>query len=55
MVRADSREKEPVRRKDGGGGNRTRVRGRTGASVYKLRSRLGFRPDGWFATDLPPG
>ena len=24
-------------------------------SVYKLRSRLEIRPDGWFATDLPPG
>src|SRR3954452_19969225 len=24
-------------------------------SVYKLRSRLTFRPDGWFATDPPAG
>ena len=41
--------------KNGGGGNRTRVRGRTGESVYKLRPRFQFRPDGRFATDLPPG
>ena len=27
---------------DGGGGNRTRVRGRTGVNVYKLRSPLRF-------------
>ena len=26
----------------GGGGNRTRVRGRTGVNVYKLRSPLRF-------------
>ena len=38
---------------NGGGGNRTRVRGRTGLSVYKLRSRLDS-PGGRFATDLPP-
>ena len=33
---------------DGGGGNRTRVRGRTGQSVYKLRLPLSFarRPVG---------
>src|SRR5712691_13564184 len=33
---------------DGGGGNRTRVRGRTGQSVYKLRPPLRFarRPVG---------
>jgi hypothetical protein len=33
---------------DGGGGNRTRVRGRTGQSVYKLRLPLNFarRPVG---------
>src|SRR5262249_60102400 len=43
------------RAENGGGGNRTRVRGRTGASVYKLRSLLGIRPVGWFATDPPPG
>ena len=24
-------------------------------SVYKLRPRLGIRPDGWFTTDPPPG
>ena len=24
-------------------------------SVYKLRLRLKSRPNGWFATDLPPG
>jgi len=23
-------------------------------NVYKLRLRLKFRPDGWFAADLPP-
>ena len=35
-------------RSDGGGGNRTRVRGRTGQSVYKLRLLFGFarRPVG---------
>jgi uncharacterized protein YndB with AHSA1/START domain len=29
----------------GGGGNRTLVRGRTGQSIYRLSSRLEFRPD----------
>src|SRR6476661_6528288 len=38
----------PGLRSDGGGGNRTRVRGRTGQSVYKLRLPLRFarRPVG---------
>src|SRR5215211_9056431 len=38
---------------DGGGGNRTRVRGRTGQSVYKLRLPLRFarRPVGSRPTD----
>src|ERR687886_159897 len=37
----------------GGGGNRTRVRGRTGQSVYKLRQPLAFarRPVGCRPTD----
>jgi hypothetical protein len=37
----------------GGGGNRTRVRGRTGMSVYKHRSPLNFarRPVGDRPTD----
>ena len=37
----------------GGGGNRTRVRGRTGQSVYKLRLPFGFarRPVGSRPTD----
>ncbi len=39
----------------GGGGNRTRVRGRTGQSVYRLSSRFGFRPDGRCVSRLPPG
>jgi len=39
----------------GGGGNRTRVRGRTGQSVYKLSLHFEFRPDGWCAGDPPPG
>ena len=40
-------------RGDGGGGNRTRVRGRTGMSVYKHRSPLNFarRPVGDRPTD----
>src|SRR6476661_4250447 len=39
---------EAGKRIDGGGGNRTRVRGRTGQSVYKLRLPLRFarRPVG---------
>ena len=38
----------PICRDDGGGGNRTRVRGRTGKSVYKLRLPFSFarRPVG---------
>jgi len=38
---------------DGGGGNRTRVRGRTGMSLYKLRPPLRFarRPVGDRPTD----
>jgi len=40
-------------RENGGGGNRTRVRGRTGESVYKLRPPLNFarRPVGDRPTD----
>ena len=39
--------------KNGGGGNRTRVRGRTGQSVYKLRQPFAFarRPVGCRPTD----
>jgi len=42
-----------IRGKYGGGGNRTRVRGRTGVSVYKRRSPLNFarRPVGDRPTD----
>jgi hypothetical protein len=32
----------PICRESGGGGNRTRVRGRTGESVYKLVLRFAF-------------
>jgi hypothetical protein len=39
----------------GGGGNRTRVRGRTGQSIYKLRLPFESRPDGRGAAALPPG
>jgi len=35
-------EKQWISRENGGGGNRTRVRGRTGVSVYKPRSHLRF-------------
>jgi hypothetical protein len=35
-------EKAPIAGKSGGGGNRTRVRGRTVKSVYKLVLRLDF-------------
>src|SRR6478752_3618731 len=42
-------------RSSGGGGNRTRVRGRPEQNVYKHRPRFESRPDGRFATDLPPG
>jgi len=38
----------------GGGGNRTRVRGRTGQSVYKLRLPLNS-PGGRLAADQPTG
>src|SRR5919201_860352 len=38
--RIASFEKAPIAGKSGGGGNRTRVRGRTGQSVYKLRLRF---------------
>jgi hypothetical protein len=39
---------------NGGGGNRTRVRGRTGQSVYERSSRF-ISPAGRFANDLPTG
>jgi len=44
----------PICRESGGGGNRTRVRGRTGKSLYKLVLRFGFtrRP---VAGHLPTG
>jgi hypothetical protein len=44
----------PIYGESGGGGNRTRVRGRTGESLYKLVLRLEFarRP---VAGDLPTG
>ena len=32
----------PICRDDGGGGNRTRVRGRTGGSIYKRSPRFRF-------------
>jgi hypothetical protein len=38
----------------GGGGNRTRVRGRTGQSVYERSSRF-VSPAGRFANDQPTG
>ncbi len=46
MNRSD--RKPLICRDDGGGGNRTRVRGRTGQSVYKRRLPLDFarRPVG---------
>jgi hypothetical protein len=46
--------KNAICRESGGGGNRTRVRGRTGKSLYKLVLRFGFarRPA---AGDLPTG
>src|SRR5436190_19269156 len=51
MARAGRREPDFVRH--GGGGNRTRVRGRTGQSVYKLRQPFAFarRPVGCRPTD----
>jgi hypothetical protein len=44
----------PICRESGGGGNRTRVRGRTGKSLYKLVLQFGFtrRP---VAGHLPTG
>jgi hypothetical protein len=36
------RSESPICRDNGGGGNRTRVRGRTGKSLYKLVLRLDF-------------
>src|SRR5207249_4101891 len=49
-------ESAPLSEKmNGGGGNRTRVRGRPEQNVYKHRPRFESRPDGRFATDLPPG
>jgi hypothetical protein len=41
--------------RNGGGGNRTRVRGRTGQSFYRFSSRFEFRPDGRCVSRLPPG
>ena len=38
----------------GGGGNRTRVRGRTGQGIYERSPRL-ISPDGRFADDQPTG
>src|SRR3954451_18459245 len=51
------RQNSQVRSKalSGGGGNRTRVRGRPEQNVYKHRPRFESRPDSRFATDLPPG
>jgi len=48
------RPENPICRESGGGGNRTRVRGRTGKSLYKLVLRFEFarRPA---AGDLPTG
>ena len=40
--------------RNGGGGNRTRVRGRTGQSVYE-RSPCLISPAGRFTDDLPTG
>jgi hypothetical protein len=39
----------------GGGGNRTRVRSRTGLNVYRYSSPLRSRPAGRWVSDLPPG
>jgi hypothetical protein len=54
MTRRNGSHRKPVFcGDDGGGGNRTRVRGRTGQSVYKLRLPLRFarRPVGSRPTD----
>src|SRR5262245_14223841 len=41
--------------KGGGGGNRTRVRGRTGQSVYECSLRFSSHPGSRFAGNLLPG
>ena len=41
-------------RVSGGGGNRTRVRGRTGQGIYERSPRL-ISPGGRFADDQPTG
>src|SRR5919201_4133531 len=52
--RIASFEKAPIAGKSGGGGNRTRVRGRTGQSVYRFSPPLNLarRPE---ADALPAG
>ncbi len=52
-LRQSSHLKMTISRESGGGGNRTRVRGRTEQSVYERSSRF-ISLGGRFANDPPP-